>query len=176
MGQYTDEVVDYRQAAQEPLQGVPRYCQDQGWREEGQEIDGCWDAYAGNGCGYDSSCCLHDLVQRKHWLGVQDAEGLGTPRAMKDSIPTDLLLLICAISFCYLGDFVDRSIRDSTIVNYLVGPQSFSGPMDVLCRRSLSVGTDFLILLQLSLGPQHTRCKCFAHHLCLLIAEGATPS
>ena len=30
-----------RQAAQEQDEGVPRYRQDQGWREEGQEISGC---------------------------------------------------------------------------------------------------------------------------------------
>lgn len=131
----TDAVVAYRQAEKEPLQGVPRYGQDQGCREEGQEIDGrrCACVYAaagGIGCGCDeSSYCLHDLVRRQHRLGVHDdAEGLVISRAMKDSIPTDLKLTNVDIFFSadsptFLFEHWPREPLSTNLIHVLVATE-----------------------------------------------------
>lgn len=76
-----DGAILNRQAEEEPLQGVPWNCQDQGRQQGQEEINGsrgCWC----NGFGYAllASCIwcsvlyLHDLVWEKHRLGVDDAE------------------------------------------------------------------------------------------------------
>jgi ribosomal protein S24E len=85
-------VVVYRQATQEPLQGVPWYRKDQGCEQGQEEISAlgrdCWFGAARcNGFSYDSlaccmvrwSFCLRDAVhEEKHGLGVLDAEGVAT--------------------------------------------------------------------------------------------------
>lgn len=87
-----DGAISYRQAEEEPLQGVPRNCQDQGRQQGQEEINGSRRrGYLCNGFGYALlACCiwcsglyLHDLVWEKHRLGVDAAEGVITSRAMR---------------------------------------------------------------------------------------------
>lgn len=126
----TDDALSYRQAEKEPLQGVPRNCQDQGRQQGQEEINGsqrgCWC----NGFGYALlACCiwcsvlyLHDSVWEKHRLGVDDAEGVVTSRTSRANeilSPTQRLSICCETcttlsrASCTRQRFDDKSLNDN---------------------------------------------------------------
>lgn len=105
----------YRQAEEEPFQGVPRNGQVQGCQQGQEEINGsrcCWC----NGFGYALlACCiwcrglyLHDLVWEKHRLGVDDAE---ISRAMRFCHQLLLSVAVTTYNFAHHGRGCDLMIK-----------------------------------------------------------------
>lgn len=141
LSQYNaDGVFPYRQAEEEPLQGVPRNCQDQGSQQGQEEVNGPRRGYWCNGFGYAllafciwcSGLYLHDLVWEKHRLGVDDAE---ISRAMRFC---HQLLLSVAVTM-YNSTHHDRG-SDLMTKSKNDNPDA---PIQVLSGRSMSLQVMF---------------------------------